>query len=528
MTHARKTGRVYLIGAGPGDPGLITVKGREALGEASVVVYDYLANRGLLEYARPDAELIYVGKKGGGPGGALHEMEQDEINALLAEKALAGHVVARLKGGDPFVFGRGGEEALLLAERGVEFEVVPGITAAIAAAAYAGIPVTHRGVSASLMILTGHEDPTKSEGPAGSHVDWSKVATGAGTLAVYMGVRNLPHLVESIIAGGRPSITPVAVISWGTCPRQRVVTGTLADIAERVRTAGIQPPAITIIGEVVSLRNRLAWFEKLPLLGKRIVVTRSREQAGSLARELNRLGAEVIEFPTIRIEPLGGDRLRELDCAIGSVARYRWVIFTSVNAVDAFLDRMHALGKDARSLASCSICAIGPATAGALREKCLIADLVPEKFVAEAIVDAFAKAGGIAGARILLPRALVARDILPDSLRELGAEVDVVPVYETVPKIDHPQDVRELIARGEFDVVTFTSSSTVRNFAEIVGTERAREICGRALCASIGPITSQTARELGIPIAIEAAEYTIDGLVKAVVEKAGKAPAEDR
>jgi len=521
MTHATKTGRVYLIGAGPGDPGLITVKGREILGEASVVVFDYLANRGLLEYVRPDAELIYVGKKGGGPGGPVHEMEQDDINALLSEKAMAGNVVARLKGGDPFVFGRGGEEALHLAERGIEFEVVPGVTAAIAAAAYAGIPVTHRGVSASLMILTGHEDPAKGEGPAGSQIDWSRIATGAGTLAVYMGVKNLPRLVESIIAGGRPSTTPVAVISWGTCPRQRVVTGTLADVAERVRSAGIQPPAITIIGEVTALRDRLAWFEKLPLLGKRIVVTRAREQASTLARELSRLGAEVIEFPTIRIEPLRGERLRELDRVIGEIARYRWVIFTSVNTVHTFFDRLTALGMDARSLASCRICAIGPATAEALREKCLTADLVPEKFVAEAIVDALAAAGSIAGARILLPRAQVARDILPDSLRKLGAEVDVVPVYETVPKTDHPQDVLDLVTRGEFDVVTFTSSSTVRNFAEIIGVERAREIGSRVRCASIGPITGQTARELGIPIAIEAAEYTIDGLVQAMVEKLG-------
>ena len=521
MADLKKAGRVYLIGAGPGDPGLITLNGLEALKEATVVVYDYLASVALLEHARPGAELIYVGKKGGGREGPSHAMEQDEINALLVRLASAGHTVARLKGGDPYVFGRGGEEALSLAERGIEFQVVPGVTAAIAGAAYAGIPMTHRGIAASLAILTGHEDPAKADGGPGTRVDWQKAATGVGTLAVYMGVKNLPQLVRSITAGGRRSSTPVAVISWGTCPWQRVVTGTLETIAERVREARIEPPAVTIIGEVVGLRDKLNWFEKLPLFGLRIVVTRAREQASTLAGRLRRLGAEVIEFPTIRIAPLAEDKLQRLDQAIGSLGRYQWIVFTSVNGVDAFFDRMLKLGKDARQVAGCKLCAIGPATAQALRAKSLVADLLPESFVAESIIAAF-ETGAMSGVRVLLPRAEAGRDALPAGLRRLGAEVDDVPVYETVLAGNHPAELRRRVEDAEFDVVTFTSSSTVRNFAEIVGIERARDICRKAAAASIGPVTSQTARDLGIPIAIEAEEYTIDGLVDAVKKLAKK------
>ena len=510
---------MYLIGAGPGDPGLITVKGLEALKEASVVVYDYLAGRGLLEHARPDAELIYVGKKGAGPDGPVHAMEQDEINALLAEKAAAGHVVARLKGGDPYVFGRGGEEALHLAERGIEFEEVPGVTAAIAAAAYAGIPVTHRGIAASFTMLTGHEDPSKAGSDGGNaELDWSKIATGAGTLAVYMGVKNLPQLIESIIAGGRHSTTPVAVVSWGTCPRQRSVAGTLADIAQKVRDAGIEAPAVTIIGEVVSLREKLDWFEKLPLFGKRIVITRSREQAGTLAKKLIRLGAEVIEFPTIRIVPLADDATSRIDAAISGLPRYEWVVFTSVNGVERFFDRMLKMGKDARALGACRICAIGPATAQALRGRSIIVDLVPRRFETDGILAAFREAGIAAGARVLLARAAMAGDALPRGLTALGAHVDDVAVYETVLETGQPPDVLERVANADFDIITFTSSSTVRNFAQIIGLERARAVCAKAACASIGPVTSQAARELGIPIKIEAEQSTIDGMVAAILE----------
>ena len=499
-----KPGKVYLIGAGPGDPGLITVKGMEALREADVVVYDYLANPGLLELARPDAEMIYVGKKGGS-----HTMEQPDINALLVEKG-TGHTVARLKGGDPFVFGRGGEEALALAEHGVDFEVVPGVTAAIAAAAYAGIPVTHRGVAVSLSIVTGHEDPTK---PA-SQVDWSKFGAGTGTLAIYMGMKNLRRHVAGIIAAGRPESTPAAVVSWGTSPRQRCVTGTLADIADKVSEAGISAPAITIIGEVATLRPKLQWFEKLPLFAKRIVTTRPRTQSAALKHTLHKLGAEVLVFPTIKIEPV--EDHSAIDGAIGRMSDYNWLIFTSINGVKVFFDRMVELGKDARSLAGCKVAAIGPATAQALRDRFLHVDCVPRRYVAEEVVAALKESEELCGKRILLPRAGAARMVLPKELRKLGAEVEDISLYDTLAETDVDPDVLERITSGDADVITFTSSSTVENFAKIVGEARAREIGGKVLCASIGPVTSQTAHELGIKVGIEAEEHTTDGLVKAI------------
>jgi len=505
-------GKVYLIGAGPGDPGLITVKGLEALKRCDVVVHDYLANPQLLECARPDAELIYVGKKAG-----AHTMRQHEINALLVEKASAGRTVARLKGGDPFVFGRGGEEALALAEHGLQFEIVPGVTAAIAASAYAGVPVTHRGIATSFGVVTGHEDPTKPR----SEVDWKTIARGVDTLAVYMGVKNLPTLTQGMLAGGRPASTPAAVISWGTTPRQRCVHGTLSTIADNVREAGITAPAITLIGDVVSLREKLNWFEKLPLFGNRIVTTRPRRQTTEMAASLQRLGAEVIVFPTIRIEPVTD--YAQMDDAIARLAAFRWIIFTSINGVEMFFDRMLALGRDARSLASCKVAAIGPATAQALRERFVCVDCMPREYVAEEVVAALQEKEDVGGKRILLPCAGAARPVLPHELRRLGAEIEELTLYETSCETDPPAEARQRIADGEVDVITFTSSSTVANFAKIFGEERAREISEKVMCASIGPITSQTARELGIRIKLEADEHTTNGLVRSLCEWFAKA-----
>lgn len=506
-----KVGKVYLIGAGPGDPGLITVKGLEVLREADVVVYDYLANPGLLAEARDDAEMIYVGKKAGS-----HAMQQPDINALLVEKGAAGNVVARLKGGDPYVFGRGGEEALALAGAGVAFEVVPGVTAAIAAAAYAGIPVTHRGVAASLGIVTGHEDPTKPE----SQVDWSKVAVGTGTLAIYMGMKNLRRNVANIIAAGRDESTPVAVISWGTSPRQRCATGTLSTIADVVEREGIEAPAITIIGDVVRLRDRLQWFEKLPLFGKRIVTTRPRAQSAELQRMLQRLGAEVLVFPTIRIVPV--QDYSAMDSAIGRLGEYDWLIFTSINGVRIFFDRMLEQGRDARALAACKLAAIGPATARALRDRFLDVDCVPRRYVAEEVVAALKEFDDLEGKKILLPRAGAARLVLPEELRRLGADVEEIAVYQTEAETRTDPALLERILGADVDVITFTSSSTVQNFAEIVGDERAREISTKVACASIGPITSQTARELGMQIAVEAEEHVTAGLVRALCDHFAK------
>ena len=394
----------------------------------------------------------------------------------------------------------------------MNFEVVPGITAAIAAAAYAGIPVTHRGLAVSLSIVTGHEDPTK---PA-SQVDWSKIGSGTGTLAIYMGMKNLRRNVAGIIAAGRPESTPVAVVSWGTSPRQRCAVGTLANIADKVGEAGISAPAITIIGNVVRLRDRLNWFEKLPLFGKRIVTTRPRTQARELKHTLERLGAEVLVFPTIRIEPT--QDLAAVDRAIGSLSDYDWLIFTSINGVGVFFDRMLELGKDARSLAGCKVAAIGPATAQALRDRFLNVDCVPRRYVAEEVVTALEESEDLAGKRILLPRAGAARLALPNELRDLGAEVEEISLYETLVETDIPPELLERVRNADFDVITFTSSSTVQNFAEIVGAGLVGEISTKVACASIGPITSQTARELGIEISMEAQEHVTEGLVRAICD----------
>ena len=496
-------GRVVLVGAGPGDPGLITVKGMACLRAADVVVYDFLANPRLLREAREDAELICVGKRGG-----THTMKQDGINALLVAKASEGKAVCRLKGGDPFVFGRGGEEALALAEAGVAFEVVPGVTAGVAAPAYAGIPETHRGLTSSVAFVTGHEDPTK----AMSAVAWDKLATGAGTLVVYMGVKRLPTIVEELRANGLPADTPAAMIRCGTMPSQQTVAGTLNDIV--ALAAGVEPPAVLVVGEVVSLRQQLQWFERRPLFGRCVLVTRARTQAGALAARLEALGAEVLEMPAIRIEP--PESYAPLDEAIAQLDGYHWVVFTSVNGVDAFFARLALGGRDARALPR--VAAIGPATRERLSENGIRADCQPEQFTGEALVEALGRQADLAGQRVLLARAAEAPPTVPEGLAALGAQVDEVAAYRTVVGADTDGEAIGRLMAGEVDWVTFTSSSTVRGFVAAVGRQRLSALSHATRFVSIGPVTSHAARELGLRVAVEAAEHTIPGVVEAILK----------
>ena len=477
---------VYLVGAGPGDPGLLTVRGAELLRRAAVVVYDRLAEPSLLDLAPTDAERVDVGKEPGGP------VQQEEINQLLVERGRTGVEVVRLKGGDPFVLGRGGEEALALAAAGVAFEVVPGITSAVAVPAYAGIPVTHRGLSTSFTVVTGH-----SRQSVDSDVDWQALATAGGTIVVLMGVAHRAEIADRLMAGGLPADTPVAGVQWGTRPEQRTVRTTLAGLG----AVALDPPVTIVIGAVAGLD--LPWFERRPLFGRRVVVTRAREQASSLVDRLRTLGADTIEVPSIVIgEPAdGGAALRK---AAKEVAAYDWVVFTSARAVERFLPLL----RDARGFGPARIAAIGPGTADELAARNLVADLVPEKFVAESLLDAFPPPS-IEGGRVLLPRAAVARDVLPDGLRQAGWEVDVVEAYRT-HQAEVPGSV--LAAAKAADAITFTSSSTVTNFLEAAG----REAVPRVV-ACIGPVTAETARTAGLTVDVEAEVHTIDGLVDALV-----------
>jgi uroporphyrinogen III methyltransferase/synthase len=500
------TGKVYLIGAGPGDPGLITIKGLECVQKADVVIYDYLANERLLEHRRRDAELIYVGKQGG-----RHTLPQDEINALLVKKANEGKIVARLKGGDPFIFGRGGEEAEACVDSGVPFEVVPGVTAATSVPTYAGIPLTHREHTASVAFVTGHEDPTKPD----SRLHWDKLATGVGTLVFFMGMKNLKNITDNLIAHGRSVETPIAAIQWGTRTDQKVVTGTLRNIVSRVQEARLGPPAILVIGEVVNLRQKLNWFESKPLFGKRIVVTRSRDQASVFAEMLIDRGATPVEFPSIAVVPPA--TWEELDAAIDVIERYHWMIFTSANAVSFFFLRMRERGEDIRSLKGVKLCAVGPKTAEALQEYSLAADLIPAEFKAEGVLAAL---GGeqVRGQRFLIPRARVARELLPDRLRELGAEVTVATAYENVRPLSDVDRVKKLFTEKKIAAVTFTSSSTVNNFIEMVGKSEYKSLIEGVTVACIGPVTARTAKEHGMIVDVMPKDYTIPALVDAMVE----------
>jgi uroporphyrinogen III methyltransferase / synthase len=505
MHVKNKTGKVFLVGAGPGDPGLITVKGRDCIARADVVVYDYLASPALLADTNPDAEMIYVGKKGGD-----HTLPQDRINALLVEKAKQGSVVARLKGGDPFIFGRGGEEAEALIAADIPFEVVPGVTAAIGASAYAGIPLTHRDYTSDVAFVTGHEDPTKTE----SSINWKALATGIGTVVFFMGVKNLPTITANLVANGRAADTPVAVIRWGTTPRQQTVSGTLATIVDEVRKAAIRAPAIIIVGGVVNLRKTMQWFENRPLMGRRIVVTRAREQASDLVHALTELGAECIQYPTILVVP--PPEWTAVDQAIDCLDQYGWIIFTSVNGVDYFLRRLFEKGLDVRNLGHVKTASIGPATADRLRTWGLKSDIVPQSYRAESVVEAFS-AMPVKGSRILLPRAREARSVLPLELTRMGARVDEVTVYETRQAENSPAELITRLDAGTIDMITFTSSSTVKNFLRLLPPERAEQLMQGVTVASIGPITSRTARDLGLSVNIEADPYTIPGLVQAIL-----------
>lgn len=502
---------VYLIGAGPGDPGLMTLKGKRAIESADAVVYDYLANPVFLKFARPGAEIIYVGKKGGD-----HTLPQDKINALIIAKAKEGKVVARLKGGDPYVFGRGGEEAEELAAAGLSFEVVPGVTAGVAAAAYAGIPVTHRAHTPSVCFITGHEDPAKEE----SAHHWDAYARSTSTLVFYMGVKNLPDICARLIAAGRPTDEPVALVYRGTTCRQRSFVSTLADAPAEAKRLKFSAPSIIIVGGVCALKDRLDWFEQRPLLGQGVVVTRAREQASDFAQVLEDLGACVLEFPTIAVQPLPD--YAEVREAVENLKDYSWVVFTSTNGVDHFWRVLRQMGKDARALGSCQVAAIGPATADALRERGVEPDFVPPKYVAESVVDGLL-ALGVKGARVLIPRAKVAREVLPEELARAGAEVRVLPVYETGLAEAGPDEFLEWLEAGKVQFVTFTSSSTVENFFALVPKERLAEKRETLKLACIGPVTAKTLARFGFTPDISPEDYTIPGLAAALAKAARSA-----
>ncbi len=485
-----RLGKVYLIGAGPGDPELVTVRGLECLRRADVILYDNLAAPALLHHARPDAEKIYAGKKR-----TEHALTQDQINALLIEHARAGRQVVRLKGGDPFLFGRGGEEAEALAAAGVPFEVVPGVSSAMGAAAFAGIPLTHREHTSAVTFVTGHEV---------EKIDWNRVGASE-TIVVFMGLVTFGEIAKRLIAAGRDASTPAAAVRWATRPDQRVLCGTLGDLAEKIVQAGLKPPTLIFIGEVVRLREKLDWFERLPLFGKTIVVTRAKEQAGALATRLAELGARVVEIPTIEIEPPAD--WKPFDTAISRLESFDWLIFTSANGVRFFIQRLDASARDLRALRA-RLCAIGPATAAALAALHLKIDLMPEEYVAESVIKAFEKIP-LEGARILLPRAAVARDLIPAELEKRGARVTVVEAYRTVParNAKWPEGLRP-------DWITFTSSSTVENFHSLFGAARLDGV----RVASIGPVTSATAGRLGIAVTVEPQNHTVEGLVSAILD----------
>ncbi|WP_196593662.1 uroporphyrinogen-III C-methyltransferase [Pectinatus sottacetonis] len=498
-------GIVYLIGAGPGDPGLLTLKGCKCIKKADVIVYDYLADKKLLAYAKKNAELIYVGKKANN-----HTMKQEDINQVLVNKAKMGKIVARLKGGDPFVFGRGGEEALALKKAGQIFEVIPGVTSAISAAAYAGIPVTHRKVAASFAVITGHEDPSRKE----SGLNWKNLAVGIDTLVFLMGVGNLPHITKQLIANGRAADTPAALVRWGTKQQQEVLVTTVANAAEDVYKYGLKPPAVFIVGDVVKLRNDLRWFDNKRLFGRKIIVTRARQQASKLTAKLTELGAECIEAPSIQIQD-PDDSFASMDKAISNISTYNWLVFTSTNGVDRFFARLYSKDMDVRKLSDIKVAAIGSSTAKSLLKYGIKADIVPQEFRAEAIIEKIMPyiAKNI---KILIPRAKQAREILPEELRKAGVVVDVVQCYKTVTADFDYSGIVEKLQNHEINMITFTSSSTVTNFIKLINNKVS--LLDNVIKACIGPITAETCKANRIKPDIIAQTYTIDGLVKAIEE----------
>jgi uroporphyrinogen III methyltransferase/synthase len=497
---ASKNGRCYLVGAGPGDLGLVTLRAGELIESADVIVYDALCNPEMLAWTREEAEIIFAGKRAG-----EHTLTQAEINALLLEKAEAGKNVVRLKGGDPFLFGRGAEEAEALAAARIPFEIVPGVTSAIAAPAYAGIPVTHRGQNSHVTFFTGHEDPAKAQ----SAIDFTALVKLGGTQVMLMGIERLDLITREMMESGARADLPVALIRWGTTARQKTIVGTLSDIAQRARDAGFEAPAIAIFGEVVSLRKKLSWFEQQPLFGKRIVVTRTRKQAGALSSQLRCLGTDVMELPTIRIE--APTELREFGELVQDAHSYDWLVFTSPNGVSAFFEMFFKLYDDVREIGGARIAAIGPATAQRVTDFHLHVDLQPPEFIAEGIVKEFAAQGGVENLRILVARAEKARDLLPKALSSMGAIVDEGFAYRTVPETRDVTGVRRRFAEEGADLITFTSSSTVENFLDL----QLPWPAGMKV-ASIGPITSATARERGLNVDVEARQHDVPGLVAAI------------
>jgi len=497
---AEKQGECFLVGAGPGDLGLVTLRAKECIERADVIIYDYLCNPEMLRWAPETAELVFAGKKA-----AAHTLTQEQINALLVEKTGQGKNVVRLKGGDPFLFGRGGEEAQALARAKLPFVIVPGVSSAIAGPAYAGIPVTHRGKNSHVTFFTGHEDPAKNE----SAIDFAALAKLGGTQVMLMGVERIGAIAGEMIANGAPKDLPVALIRWATTERQQTLVGTLENIAHKVAAEGFAAPAIAVFGEAVNLRDELHWFEDRPRSGKRIVVTRTRKQAGALTNQLRALGADVIELPTIRIEP--PTDLRAFAELVQDAHAYDWIVFTSPNGVNAFFDLFYKLYDDAREIGGARIAAIGPATAQRLKHFHIHVDLLPDEFVAESLVREFRKEGGIENLRVLIARAEKARDLLPKELSALGAIVDEGFAYRTVPETRDDSGARRRLLEEGADLITFTSSSTVENFLalELPWPAKMR-------VASIGPITSKTVRDRGLEVAVEARRHDIPGLVEAI------------
>ncbi|MEC9041867.1 MAG: uroporphyrinogen-III C-methyltransferase [Verrucomicrobiota bacterium] len=495
-----KKGICYLVGAGPGDPGLLTLRAKECLESADVVVYDYLCNPDILNHAPSSAEKIYAGKKA-----ADHAIPQEELNDLLVKLSIKGQTVVRLKGGDPYVFGRGGEEAQELRRAGVPFEIVPGISSSVAGPAYAGIPVTHRDCCSQLTIFTGHEDPTKND----SVINYSTIGKADGTKVMLMGVGQLEKVTNQMIEGGAPKDTPVALIRWATTGRQQTLVGEIGNIVEKVNKSGFKAPAVTVFGEVVKLREQLNWFEERSLYGKKMVVTRTRTQAGELSVRLRHLGADVDEMPTIRIEPPVD--LKGFGQLVQDSHKYDWIVFTSPNGVDAFFDIFFKLYKDARSIGGARIAAVGPGTQKKIESYHLSVDLLPEKYVAEGLVEKFKETEGVENQTIMLVRPETTRDIIAKGLSEMGAIVDEAIAYRTVPELEDPTGAVERFNSGEIELVTFTSSSTVESFMELD-----LLIPDHLIMASIGPVTSETIRSYGHEVDIEAQESTIQSLVDSI------------
>jgi uroporphyrinogen III methyltransferase/synthase len=503
-------GKVYLVGAGPGDIGLLTVKGLRCLQKAEVVVYDFHLNAQVLNYINHNAEFIYAGKRGG-----RHTMTQEQINHVLVEKAKEGKNICRLKGGDPFVFGRGGEEAEVLSREKIEFEVVPGVSSAIAAPAYSGIPLTHRLFSSSFAVVPGYEDITKKE----SAIDWTKLATGVGTLVFLMAVKNIKAISQKLIENGRDPDTPVAVIRWGTRPDQTTLTSTLKDIPHVLKEKNIKPPAVMVVGEVVNLREKLKWYEEKPLFGHRILVTRERVEGFHVLEDL---GAEIIEFPTLEIVP--PDTYQEMDKMLEQVEKYNWLIFTSRNGVKYFFKRYFEKDKDIRDLKDIKICAVGKKTEKEIKKFGLKVDIVPDEFRAEGLIKIFTSnqktrdlEKPFAGVRFLLPRAEVAREIFPEKIRELGGTIDIPVVYRTIRPESRGKRLRRFLKEGKITIATFTSASTFRNFLTIMGKDADLLLKG-VVIAVIGPVTAHSVEKAGLHVDIMPKESTIDAMVAEIIQ----------